>query len=385
METVNRRALKEEVCQFLRSQGHICVPSEQDKDYLTADCTKQVPTQLLVECLVQLNVPFRRCTNFGQKEKTDKFVTFERAIAACTAERSGYLHNYWDISFSKKVPYICVIAVENRYLLPANLKLDRYLLFTPLDDRPAPRFNHGGSTTINFTNTEGLTSVKVYNLLFHLLRACHQYDFSRVPMLKRGGNQRLRNYGEILVRPIENKHSAGRKRFETRILAKTFARAVDQFHRLELYKIVERIKPATLIVRRLYVDAYLDKVGQKLRLAEKVPKSGVTRHHGGKRLNNPQKQILGDLKSLFGYSTHTSYKTDPISPTAWWRTEPRRGRTLVAPVTSDISYEEEEEEQRAIAGVQARNGSMRRVRELMELCEWWRRNGGQRRIMWDKV
>ena len=58
----------------------MCVHSEGDKDYLTLGITNPAPTQLFVECFLHLNVPFLRLTNFGQKEKTDKFITFNHEI-----------------------------------------------------------------------------------------------------------------------------------------------------------------------------------------------------------------------------------------------------------------------------------------------------------------
>ena len=127
------------------------------------------------------------------------------------------------------------------------------------------------------------------------------------------------------------------------------------------------------------MNMYLDRLAEKLRLAEKVLKrSGVTRHRGGEQLTNPQKQILGDLKSLSGYLTHTCYNTDPISPSEWWRTEPRRRIRVSTVVSSD---EEEEERGR---GVRERNWfNEESDRGLMDLCERWRRDTGQKRIMWD--
>ena len=116
----------------------MCVPSEADQNYLTIRCTKSVPSQLFVECLIHHNVEFVRLTNFGMKENTDQFVTFDEAIASCAAEACEYPPNYWDVSFSKPVAFIFTITVENRYLLPDNLQLERYIIFTPLDDRLAP-------------------------------------------------------------------------------------------------------------------------------------------------------------------------------------------------------------------------------------------------------
>ena len=58
LETANRDALKEDVCHFFSSQRHWCVPSEGDKDHLTLGCTKPVPTQVFVECLLHFKVPF---------------------------------------------------------------------------------------------------------------------------------------------------------------------------------------------------------------------------------------------------------------------------------------------------------------------------------------
>ena len=95
------------MCHFFCSQDHWCVPSEGDKDYLTLRCTKPVPTQLFLECLVHLKVPFLRLTDFGQKEKIDKFVTIKEEIASCTAETSGYPQLLGRILQQKSPIYFC--------------------------------------------------------------------------------------------------------------------------------------------------------------------------------------------------------------------------------------------------------------------------------------
>ncbi len=53
-------------------------------------------------------------------------------------------------------------------------------------------------------------------------------------------------------------------------------------------------------------------------------------------LTQEQKCIFGALKSLVGYTTHKSIRTDPIDPSAWWR-------TYNLPVVNDVSDEDEEE------------------------------------------
>ena len=58
LETSSRSGLKEEVCMFFTAKGHMVVPSDQDKQYLTQGCMKLVPTQLFVECLLHLHISF---------------------------------------------------------------------------------------------------------------------------------------------------------------------------------------------------------------------------------------------------------------------------------------------------------------------------------------
>ena len=200
-------------------------------------------------------------------------------------------------------------------------------------------------------------------------------------MFRRSANQRLSRYGEILVRLRDNGQLAGGIRLETWILAKTFTQALEQFHQLKTCKIVELLKPATVTVKKLGVSTYLERVGEKLQMAEQVlRRGGVTRHRGAERLTNPQKQILGDLTSLFGYYTHTCYKTDPISPTTWWRTERRRRVQFGQEISSeDKSEKEEATPERGAAGRQWFNEKSDRA--LLELCRFWRREDGQQRII----
>lgn len=65
----------------------------------------------------------------------------------------------------------------------------------------------------------------------------------------------------------------------------------------------------------LFNNDYLQQVRGKLEIAEAIlRRSGVSRDTRHVPLTLEQKRIFGDLKSLFGYTTQHTPKTDPISP-----------------------------------------------------------------------
>ena len=85
------------------------------------------------------------------------------------------------------------------------------------------------------------------------------------------------------------------------------------------------LSPATVSIWSAHVDDYVRKTYILLDMAKsRLAQLGLTASINS--LFEEMKKILGDLKSLLGYTTHKIPRTDPIDPRAWWR-------SITSPVT----------------------------------------------------
>ena len=170
--------------------------------------------------------------------------------------------------------------------------------------------------TAHFTNLQNVKYIKYYNLLFHLLKAVYTFQLANVPTIKSAGRTRLDRYYTIIDRLACHQAEAGGLRVEARIESTTLDDASSDYYRLWAFP--NLLQPATDKVSYITVPQYFRNVREKMVLVDSIlTRSGVARHHLSGQLILRQKRILGDLKSLFGYATHNSIKTDPISPIAW--------------------------------------------------------------------
>ena len=157
---------------------------------------------------------------------------------------------------------------------------------------------------------------------FHLLRAVHTFQLNNVPTITSAARKRSDSYYTILDCLTRHQANAGGFRLEARMRASTLGFAILDYRQLRVHDFVRLISPATVIVRYVSVPRYISKVRERLSLADSIlTRSGITRHHSSGIVLFREKRIFGDLKSLFGYATHNSFKTDPINPIAWWRQE----------------------------------------------------------------
>lgn len=120
----------------------------------------------------------------------------------------------------------------------------------------------------------------------------------------------------------------GGLRQEVRVAAVTPQRALEEVHQQRPYDIL----PLGPNIFTVSVAEYLVAVPQLLDMArEELASLGFTFAHRPPPPNatvtctNPQREIFGDIRRLFGETSLPSYCTDPILPTAWWRR-----RTLIA-------------------------------------------------------
>ena len=73
--------------------------------------------------------------------------------------------------------------------------LDRFPLFSPLADSPNVDMSHGGSFNLTFRNIPDdndnptLKKIKVYNLLFHMLRAVSNDKLDNPPLNSKAAHE----------------------------------------------------------------------------------------------------------------------------------------------------------------------------------------------------
>ena len=79
------------------------------------------------------------------------------------------------------------------------------------------------------------------------------------------------------------------------------------------------LRLATFNVVQMSTNAYLDKANTLMQMATQIfTRNRFTNHARLRELTRSEKDLVGDLKLLVGLS-HNGFKTDPVSPTAWWR------------------------------------------------------------------
>ena len=104
--TVNLQQIKEEMCNFFTSKGHVVLPSAEGARHVVIGHLKPIPTATFIETLINSAVPYIRITNFGMKQPLANFPDLPRDLIQSDAADEGYPENEWDLSFSQKNQFL---------------------------------------------------------------------------------------------------------------------------------------------------------------------------------------------------------------------------------------------------------------------------------------
>ena len=121
--------------------------------------------------MLELAVGALILTNYGMKVPLSSSVLFQKSslLEAWFPSSTHYPPNTFDIAFTVHSDTLYTVR-----LLP-DLRLTRYILFSPLDFRPRPVFNHGGSFKLTYhtshppNQTSAILSLSCYSPLYYFL------------------------------------------------------------------------------------------------------------------------------------------------------------------------------------------------------------------------
>ena len=255
----------------------------------------------------------------------------------------GYPINTYDISFTCRSETLHTVRIRNSDRVRSNT--DVFSILTPLDHRTNPRFNHGGTFKTQLPqqqlpNTPGCLSLSTYSPLHHWLLAVPGKRVA--PQSYSAGQDLLLGYDTILTSLVNSPIPVGGLRHEVRVAAVTARDALNTVTRERPWRIQEVLNlehtpdyfTITLhsyfsITRDLIKAARLELASQNFHFNHHPISAGLpltpTLEH---------KLIFGDLKQLFGEATYFGYRTNPIDPSAWWRTRyPLRADQIVPVIT----------------------------------------------------
>jgi hypothetical protein len=156
--------------------------------------------------------------------------------------------------------------------------------------------------------------MKVYNLLFHLLRACNANPITS-PITTRQGATLFDTLNGIMNVLSNNQQLVGGIRMEIRIRINHVLDAVD--HVLERQQFDPRQFGVNCHYNKVPLRRYLVYAEGLFRTARALlTRLGVMRHGAGREMSNMEK-IFGDLKLILGYR-HYGYRTVPGRENPWW-------------------------------------------------------------------
>ena len=170
---------------------------------------------------------------------------------------------------------------------------------------------------------ETIKEIKWCNLIYHVLRGDSQKKLSVPTQSTEQVAHYLESQTDIKERLSNNNHYLGGHRIETLVEHRTLEGALNLYLEREVFKVDEFIHPARLVIHRLSVPDYLQCLDAKLDLA-KAHLARIGAMHGHRTrisITQEMKQILGDLKSLLGYSVHKTPHTRFSDPRASWRNQ----------------------------------------------------------------
>ncbi len=206
----------------------------------------------------------------------------------CTYHPRNYPHNMWAIGYTIPSDAVPVVRVTEPWRVP--FEVDNYVLHTPLDARPCPHSNHGGTVTMKMANpgpiresysatleypdspfhpTSPLLQLKIYQPLYHFLRGSSTYDLKSVPASGRSFYTRLSNYCEIVERMRSNQHLIGGLRFEARLRC-SFECVSHIWFKYKPYELDSFVSPARISMRSMCTSDFVDRAAEVLVVARQV-------------------------------------------------------------------------------------------------------------------
>ena len=172
--TINSQQVKEEMCHYFSTKGHVVLPSAAGVRHMVIGHPKPMPSATFIEALLNSAVPYIRITNYGMKQAIRSFPDLPRDLLQCDAADEGYPENEWDVSFSRRTEYLYMAKALPP--VPQNVTVDLYPVLTTVSFQPF--HNLGGNITLTMVDSiiaPQVLKFKMYNVMYHLLRACNPF------------------------------------------------------------------------------------------------------------------------------------------------------------------------------------------------------------------
>ena len=313
--------LKQQICSHLRDLGQMVFPAGQHQDWLICGTDKGVPTLVLVLALIRSGIQYVRVLHFGTKMPYSVFPIQEEIVRGCDAVNRGvFKENQYHIS----------INVHNRDILAAKVEHPQlcgrqtiHPTFIPLDMRRNPQNSIGGTFTMAFH--EGpIKEIKWYNLIYHVLRGLSQKKLQVPTQSNEQVARFIESWADIKERLATNAIHLGGYRIETLIENRTVEGTARLYIDQMIFRVNELIQPSLLHVHQISVANYLQLLDGLFDLGKaNLAKMGAMRgHRTSIPVTKPMKKVMGDLKSLLGYSVHKTPHTSFSDASAWWKRQP---------------------------------------------------------------
>ncbi len=102
-------------------------------------------------------------------------VSFIDSFLSTFQDSSGFMPNAFDIGRTLSTNEIPLMRLyrSNR---PGTVEISNYVLFSPLDLRSEPSFNHGGGVTVTVKTPGAVREIKIYCKIFHYLSLINQNE-----------------------------------------------------------------------------------------------------------------------------------------------------------------------------------------------------------------
>ena len=191
----------------------------------------------------------------------------------------------------------------------------------PLDFRQSPQHSMGGTFTMTFGGDAPLKEIEFYNLIYHVLRGISKKKL-RVPTQSTAQvGDFLKSWREIKEMLVQNEPYLGGLRLGTLISSRTVDDVVDLYMQNEVFKINTYLLPSRLVMHRISVQDYLASVDRLYNRATARLRTlgAMSGHQRTIPITQDMKNVMGDLKSLIGYSVLKTPHTHHSYPHAWWK------------------------------------------------------------------
>ena len=318
ISTILRPGLKKDFLKKATEMGYPSYPDDCDTFLVLG--TRPLPVIILRQLFSSCNIRTITITNYGMKVPfPDAAVVLNSSFIQQHPPEPGYPKNSFDISFTCRSSSLYSIRLRS------HPHIDRYNLFTPLDFRPAPAFNTGGSFKYDLRHdadppTSSLVSLSIYSPLHHHV---NQSGPLKTPVTFSTGLDRLQHIATLHQHFLSiDDHLLGGLRHEVRVEATTPGEALSLV-RDEKPWLISNLLPDIFSIS---VADYKDLLPQLLHAArEELYRLGFRFAHrplppqAASTITAPMRLIFGDLRRLLGERTYSAYCTDPIEPNSWWR------------------------------------------------------------------